>query len=159
MFEGVDLSKVWRSINSLSSWSSRFGTYVYGRFSDLKSDINGLIDDVYSVQKSIRDIKDWVHNTIQDAQNALISTVREDMIKPLSAYVDALQMDVRDWIDTLRQDITDIYEGLNTIFEFINEIDAIIDARVDGFKDKIVMWIEDKFISIVEHVLEQEVKE
>ena len=147
-----------QQLEALYSWRSRFGSYVNARFRDLTNDVDYLIDDIYSVQRSIRDIKDWVDETVLASKDAILSAVEDDMIKPLSLYVDALLMDVRARISGIYEDLGEITTDLSTVFDFIGHIDDIIDARVDGFKDKIIGWIEDKFISIVEHVLEQEIK-
>lgn len=156
--EGIDLSRIWRSINSLSSWSSRFGTYVYGRFDDLKDDVYDLTDDIYSVQKSITDIRALVADQITSAIDDLKNYVKVDLVDPLTDRVDLTLNIFRSKIDNIGSDLNDLFDGLETVFKILDRIDQIIDDRIEGFKDKFIGWIQDKFISIVEYVLEQEVE-
>jgi hypothetical protein len=156
----VDLTIRWieQEIDRLLSWKDRFGKWVNDWHSYLSRRIDSLGDDMDDMAADVILIPSTVRKAVDDAKGAILSAVNDTYIIPLSHYVDALQMDVRDWIGDIRSDISEMDNSIITVFDFINHIDEIIDARIDAFKDKIIGWIEDKFISIVEHVLEQEVK-
>lgn len=145
-------------IDNLLSWKTRFGNWIYEWHEWIKDRVDLIALDVEDLVTLVNRIPDLVNTAIGDACIDVLSHVYDNYVKPLSYYVDALKMDVVDWVMSLRGDISDIQDGLVTVFDFIGHIDDIIDARIDGFKDKIIGYVEDKFISIVEHVLEQEVK-
>lgn len=156
----ANLALMWleQEFKKLLSWKKRFGKWVNDWHNYLSWRIDSLGDDVDDIAEGVILIPSTVRNAIEDAKGAILSAVNDSYIIPLSHYVDAFQTDVQDWVMSLRGDISEITDNLNTVFDFINHIDGVIDARIDAFKDKIIGWIEDKFISIVEHVLEQEVK-
>lgn len=137
-----------RQINLLWDWVF----YLNNEYKAVLSDLSALGDQ-------IGDIPDQVQKAVEGARAEILNRVKEDLIDPLSFYVEAFQTDVQDWIVSLRSDISDLYEGLETVFKFIDTVEDVIDKRIDGYKDNVIEWIQERFISIVEHVLEQEVKE
>lgn len=157
----ADLLLKWleQELDKLRDWKVRFGKWVNDWHTYLSRRIDNLGDDVDDIAKDVILIPSTVRKAVDDAKGGILSAVNNSYIIPLSAYVDALQMDVRDWIGDLRGDISNLSKDVELIFNFIGLIEVTIDERIEAFKDKIVGWIEDKFISIVEHVLEQEVKE
>lgn len=147
-----------QELNKLKSWKTRFGKWVNDWHSYLSKRLDNLGDDVDDIARDVILIPSTVRKAVDDAKGAILSAVNNSYIIPLSHYVDALQMDVRDWINDLRGDISNLSKDVELIFDFIGLIEVTIDERIESFKDKIIGWIEDKFISIVEHVLEQEIK-
>ena len=137
-----------KHINLLWDWVF----YLDNVYKAIREDLSDLADDVSNIPSEIR-------KALEGVKVEILTHVKGDLIDPLSYHVDAFQTDVQDWIASLRGDMSDIREDLVTVIDFISHIDDIIDARIDGFKDKIIGWVECEFISIIEHVLEQEVKE
>lgn len=147
-----------QELRGLLSWKTRFGKWVNSWHSYLSERVDDIGLDLDNIAHDVILIPSTVHKAVEDATGTILSAVNDTYIIPLSHYVDVLQMDVRDWISELRGDISEISKDLITVFDFISHIDDIIDVRIDGFKDRIIGWIENKFILIVEHVLEQEIK-
>lgn len=54
--------------------------------------------------------------------------------------------------------IIDIIRDINTLNDWIANSADIINERIDKSKDKVLGWIEDSFISIIERVMEHEKK-
>lgn len=146
-------------ISNLLSWKTRFGKWVHDWHTWLSKRVDNLDDNVDEVVKTVNRIPDMVNEAIGDAYIDVLSAVERLYITPLSHYVDAIRMDVVDWIGSISSDMSKISKDVELIFDFVGHIDDIIDVRIEGFKDKIIGWVQDKFISIVEHVLEQEVKQ
>ena len=155
----MDLGWLEKQIDSLFSWKRRFGKWVNDWHSYLSKRIDSLGDDMDDIAEDVILIPSTVRKAVDDAKEAILKAVKETYITPLSHYVDTFLMDVKDWIGDIYKDLLEVHKDLKAIFDFIEDIDIVIDARIEGLKDKIIGWIEDKFISIVEHVLEQEKKE
>lgn len=145
-------------IDNILSWKTRFSKWVYDWHQWLKERMEHIALDVEELVTLVNRIPDMVNNAIGDACIDVLSHVYDKYVKPLSYYVDSRIMDVRGWIEDIYDVLTEIRNDLSTLLGFISKIDDIIDERIDSYKDMIVSWIEDKFIYIVERVLEQEIK-
>lgn len=151
-------SSLWKAIKNLSSWTTRYSKYVSSRFSSVYGDISDLVDDVYSIQKSIKGIKGWVEDKISNSKTYIIDYIRNDMIKPLSYYIDSVAVDLKSLVKNIKSDIHDVVDIVNDILDYIDTIPSMIEDKIDLAQDKIISWVKDKFVSIVEDVLEQEVR-
>lgn len=148
-----------QQLDKLYKWKDSFGKYVNGIKDYLNVRIDNIRSDLSDLSRDVDSLPARIDSALGSMREAILSTVDDIYIKPLAYYVDALKMDVVDWIGGLDLEISTVWEDIEHIFDFIGQIDSIIDTRIDGFKDKIISWIEDKFIWIIEQVLEQEVKQ
>ena len=103
----------------------------------------------------------WVKPFIENAKS-----YAEDIVSDALNVVDNLVNDIWTNIDNVWDSINDIFNvqipdlrnSIQSAWEWINNIDNWIDNKINEFRDRIIGWIEESFIMIIEHVLELEIK-
>jgi len=106
-------------------------------------------------------IIDWVRPLFESAKS-----YAEDIVSDALNIVDNLINDIWSNIDEVWSSINDIFNvqipdlksSIQSVWEWINNVDNWVDNKINEFKDRILGWVEEGFITIVEHVLELEVK-
>ena len=91
----------------------------------------------------------------------------EDIVSDALSIVDNMVNDIWNNIDNVWDSINNIFNvqipdlrsSIQAAQDWINNIDNWIDNKINEFRDRILGWIEEGFITIVEHVLDLEVKE
>jgi len=105
-------------------------------------------------------IIDWVRPLFENAKS-----YAEDIVSDALGIVDNLVNDIWNNIDNVWDSINDIFNvqipdlrnSIQSVWEWINNADNWIDNKINEFKDKILGWVEESFITIVEHVLEMNI--
>jgi len=106
-------------------------------------------------------IIDWVRPLFENAKS-----YAEDIVSDALGIVDNLVNDIWNNIDNVWDSINDIFNvqipdlrnSIQSVWEWINNADNWIDNKINEFKDRIIDWIKESFIGIVEHVLDMEIK-
>jgi len=104
----------------------------------------------------------WVKPFIESARS-----YAEDIVSNALNVVDNLINDIWSNIDNVWDSINDIFNvqipdlrnSIQSVWDWINNVDNWIDNKINEFKDRILRWIEESFITIVEHVLEIDIGE
>ena len=103
----------------------------------------------------------WIKPFIEN-----VKSYAEDIVSDALNVVDNLVNDIWTNIDNVWDSINDIFNvqipdlrnSIQSAWEWINNIDNWIDNKINEFRDRIIGWIEESFIMIIEHVLELEIK-
>jgi len=103
----------------------------------------------------------WVNPLIEEAKiyaenfinNALL--IVDDVIKDVWADIYGIWNKIDDILDIK---LPDLNKSITDAWDWINNVDVWIDNKINEFKNRILGWVEESFITIVEHVLELEVK-
>jgi len=106
-------------------------------------------------------IIDWVRPLFENAKS-----YAEDIVSDALGIVDNLVNDIWNNINNVWDSINDIFNvqipdlrnSIQSVWEWINNADNWIDNKINEFKDRIIDWIKESFIGIVEHVLDMEIK-
>jgi len=106
-------------------------------------------------------IIDWVRPLFENAKS-----YAEDIVSDALGIVDNLVNDIWNNINNVWNSINDIFNvqipdlrnSIQSVWEWINNADNWIDNKINEFKDRIIDWIKESFIGIVEHVLDMEIK-
>jgi len=104
----------------------------------------------------------WVKPLFESAKS-----YAEDIVTNTLNIVDNLINDIWNNIDSVWDRINDIFNvqipdlrsSIQLAWEWINNVDNWIDSKINEFKDRILGWVEQGFITIVEHVLDMEIGE
>jgi len=103
----------------------------------------------------------WVKPFIENAKS-----YAEDIVSDALNVVDNLVNDIWTNIDNVWDSINDIFNvqipdlrnSIQSAWEWINNIDNWIDNKINEFRDRIIGWVEESFVMIIEHVLDLEIK-
>ena len=158
---------------------------ISGFIDNIKSALWGWVDDIarYWVQRAYEfyDILRHSWSDVLDAvENAKAYDVVVRWVKPLfesaRSYAEDIVSNALNIVDNLINDIwnniDNVWDSINNIFnvqipdlrnsiqsawDWINNVDIWIDTKINEFKDRILGWVEEGFITIVEHVLEMNI--
>ncbi len=149
------------------SWSD-----VLDAVENAKAYTEWLLSDVWSefdrVWERIGAIPVLTYDIIIDWVRPLFESVKsyaEDIVSDALKITDKLINDVWNNIDNVWDSINDIFNvqipdlrgSIQSVWEWINNVDNWIDNKINEFKDRILGWVEESFITIVEHVLEMDI--
>ncbi len=149
------------------SWSD-----VLDAVENAKAYTEWLLSDVWSefdrVWERIGAIPVLTYDIIIDWVRPLFESVKsyaEDIVSDALKITDKLINDVWNNIDNVWDSINDIFNvqipdlrgSIQSVWEWINNVDNWIDNKINEFKDRILGWVEEGFITIVEHVLDMEI--
>ena len=105
-------------------------------------------------------IIDWIRPLFENAKS-----YAEDIVSDALGIVDNLVNDIWNNIDNVWDSINDIFNvqipdlrnSIQSVWEWINNADNWIDNKINEFKDRIISWVEESFIIIIEYVLDMEI--
>ena len=103
----------------------------------------------------------WIKPFIEN-----VKSYAEDIVSDALNVVDNLVNDIWTNIDNVWDSINDIFNvqipdlrnSIQSAWEWINNIDNWIDNKINEFRDRIIGWVEESFVMIIEHVLDLEIK-
>jgi len=107
-------------------------------------------------------IINWVRPLFESAKS-----YAEDIVSDALSIVDNLINDIWTDINNVWDSINDIFNvqipdlrnSIQSVWDWINNVDSWIDNKINEFKDRIIGWIEESLITIIEHVLDIEIGE
>jgi len=103
----------------------------------------------------------WIKPFIEN-----VKSYAEDIVSDALNVVDNLINDIWSNIDTIWDSINNIFNvqipdlksSIQSAWEWINNVDNWIDNKINEFRDRIIGWVEESFVMIIEHVLDLEIK-
>lgn len=139
-------------------------------FSNLKTASGSASDWVDEIIRDVTDLTDdaltwvnelWVETDLIWEKIGAIPVLTIDVIKSwvmpwINTVKDTLESALEVAVDTINDAISTINDNLSVVNEWIENVAAIINVCIDNSKDKILGWVEDSFILIVEKVMEHE---
>jgi len=102
------------------------------------------------VQPFFENAKSYAEDIVSDVLNVVDNLVR-DIWSNISKVWDRID-------DILTVQIPDLRNSIQSAWDWINNVDNWIESKINEFKDRILGWVEESFITIVEHVLDMEIK-
>jgi len=94
--------------------------------------------------------KSYAENIISDALN-VVDNIINDIWSDIDNVWDSIN-------DIFTVQIPDLRSNIQSAWDWINNVDNWIDNKINEFKDRILGWVEESFITIIEHVLDMEIK-
>jgi len=102
------------------------------------------------VNPLIEQAKEYAENFINDALK-IVDVIITDIWKDIYGIWDKVD-------DIIEVKIPDLDNLIHSALDWINGADDWIGRKIDEFQDRITGWVEDRFITIIEHVLEMDIK-
>ncbi len=143
------------AVENAKAYAERLLSDVWAEFDRVWERIGAIPVITYDV------VVGWVKPFFENAKS-----YAEDIVSDALSIVDNLISDIWSNIDKIWDSINDIFNvqipdlkgSIQSAWEWINNVDNWIDNKINEFKDRILGWVEEGFITIVEHVLDLEVK-
>jgi len=148
-------SDVLDAVENAKAYAERLLSDVWTEFDRVWERIGAIPIITYDV------VVGWVKPFFENAKS-----YAEDIVSDALSIVDNLISDIWSNIDTIWDSINDIFNvqipdlksSIQSAWKWINNVDNWIDNKINEFKDRIIGWIEESFVTIIEHVLELEIK-
>ena len=106
-------------------------------------------------------VEGWVGPLVESARSYAENLI-SNAINVIDSVIDTIWNDINsiwDNIDNiLNVTIPDIKNSIQSAWDWINNVDNWIDNKINEFRERIEGWIEESFITIIEHVMEMEIK-
>ena len=148
-------SDVLDAVENAKAYAERLLSDVWNEFDKVWERIGAIPVITYDV------VIGWIKPFFESAKS-----YAEDIVSDALSIVDNLVNDIWSNIDKVWDRINDIFNvqipdlksSIQSAWEWINNVDNWIDNKINEFKDRIIGWIEESFVTIIEHVLELEIK-
>ena len=148
-------SDVLDAVENAKAYAERLLSDVWTEFDRVWERIGAIPIITYDV------VVGWVKPFFENAKE-----YAEDVVSDALNVVDSLINDIWSNIDKVWDSINDIFNvqipdlksSIQSAWKWINNVDNWIDNKINEFKDRIIGWIEESFVTIIEHVLELEIK-
>jgi len=137
-------------------------SYAEWLLTDVWSEFNKVWERIGAIPVITYDVvKGWVTPLIENAKVYL-----ENLLNNAIDVIDNVINDIWRNVNNIWDNIDDILNvkipNLTTLIQsaldWINNVDDWIDNKINEFRERIEGWIEESFITIIEHVLEMEIK-
>jgi len=143
-------------VENAKSYAEWLLSDVWGEFDRVWKRIGAIPVITYDV------VVGWIKPYIESAKS-----YAEDIVSDALSIMDNLIRDIWNNIDNVRDNINNIFyvqipdlrNSIQSAINWINNTDNWIDNKINEFKDRILGWVEEGFITIVEYVLEHEIGE
>jgi len=143
------------AVENAKAYAERLLSDVWSEFDRVWERIGTIPVITYDV------VVDWIKPFFENAKS-----YAEDIVSDALSIVDNLVNDIWSNIDKVWDSINNIFNvqipdlksSIQSAWDWINNVDNWIDNKINEFKDRILGWIEESFITIVEHVLDMEIK-
>jgi len=136
-------------------------SYAELLLSDVWSEFNKVWERIGAIPVITYDVvKGWVTPLIESAK-VYLENLLNNAIDVIDGIINTIWSDINniwDNIDNiLNVTIPDIKNSIQSAWDWINNVDNWIDNKINEFRERIEGWIEESFITIIEHVLEMEI--